>query len=129
MPAPIWIDRAVVLAVHEVQLAEHGGLAGVRDAALLDSALARPQMRHAYESPSLAELAACYAFGIARNHPLLDGNKRTSLVAMELFLELNGIELLVSDVDCVTTILALAAGELDEPQLAVWIEANSRQST
>ncbi len=127
MPAtePIWIEVEVVLAIHDEQLAEHGGQPGVRDRGLLDSALARARNAHAFGEQSLARLAATLAFGISRNHPFLDGNKRTSLVVAELFLELNGLKLTASDADCVTTFLALAAGELPEPQLAEWIEANT----
>ena len=120
-----WIQPAVLLAVHDEQLAEHGGPAGLRDAALLESALARPQQLAAYGQPDVAALAASYGFGLARNHPFVDGNKRTAFIAIELFLALNGHELRASDVDCVTTMLALAAGELSEDALAAWIRAQS----
>jgi death on curing protein len=122
----IWIDRAVVLAIHDEQLAEHGGQAGVRDRGLLESALARPRNQFGYGESSLARLAAAYAFGISRNHPFLDGNKRTSLVVAELFLELNGLELAASDAACIATFLSLAAGELTEDDLARWVIENSR---
>jgi death-on-curing protein len=125
-PEPTWVDTEVVLAIHEEQLAEHGGQAGVRDRGLLESALARPRNQHAYGETSLARLAASYAFGISRNHPFIDGNKRTSLVVAELFLELNGWVLSASDALCVTTFLALAAGELSEDELAAWIAANTQ---
>ncbi len=125
---PVWIDPEVVLAVHDEQLAEHGGQPGVRDHGLLDSALARPRNQFAYGETSLARLAASYALGISRNHPFLDGNKRTSLVVAELFLELNGLTLDASDADCVTTFLALAAGELAEEDLARWIGMNAKES-
>ena len=108
----------VVLAIHDEQLAEHGGQAGVRDHGLLESALARPRNELAYGETSLARLAASYAFSLSRNHPFLDGNKRTSLVVAELFLLLNGLELTASDGECVTTFLNLAAGDLTEEQLA-----------
>jgi death-on-curing protein len=111
----------VVLAVHDEQLAEHGGAPGLRDEGLLDSALARPQHLLSYGDPDTAELAAAYAWGIARNHPLIDGNKRTALVAAELFLALNGHELQAEDADCVVTMLQLAAGDLSEGDLAAWI--------
>lgn len=117
----IWIEPAVILAIHEEQLAEHGGLVGTRDAGLLASALARPEQLHAYGDPDVADLAAAYAFGIARNHPFLDGNKRTTFVAAELFLALNGTSLLADDAYCVTRMLALAAGQLDEPSFATWL--------
>jgi death-on-curing protein len=126
---PIWIDLAVVLAIHDEQLAEHGGQAGVRDRGLLESALARPRNQFEYGESSLARLAAAYAFGISRNHPFLDGNKRTSLVVAELFLELNGLELLAGDAACVTTFLSLASGELSEDDLARWVTENSRPTS
>jgi len=123
MNEPIWIDLEVVLAIHDEQLAEHGGQAGVRDRGLLESALARPQNQFAYGEHALPRLAASYSFGISRNHPFLDGNKRTSLVIAELFLDLNGVELTASDAECVTTFLALASGELSEDELTQWIAA------
>ena len=125
MAEPVWVELDVVLAIHDEQLAEHGGQPGVRDSGLLESALGRPRNQFAYGEPSITRLAASYAFGISRNHPFLDGNKRTSLVVAELFLELNGYELIASDAQCVTTFLQLAAGELTEDQLAEWITANS----
>jgi death-on-curing protein len=125
MTEPVWIDLEVVLAIHDVQLAEHGGQAGVRDRGLLESALARPQNQFAYGEHALPRLAASYAFGISRNHPFLDGNKRTSLVVAELFLDLNGLELTATDAECVTTFLKLAAGELTEEQLTDWITVHS----
>lgn len=126
MKEPVWISKAVILAVHDEQLAEHGGGEGVRDEGLLDSALARPPNRSAYgQKVDLAALAAAYAFGIARNHPFVDGNKRTAYVAMELFLYLNGIELTASDHEAVLTMVKLAAGEISEDELAIWIRANS----
>jgi len=122
-----WIDRAVVLAVHNAQLVEHGGAAGIRDTGLLDSALARPLHRAAYRKPDAAELAASYAFGIARNHPFVDGNKRTAFVVLELFLAMNGISIEADDAACVLMMLTLAPGELDEPTLAAWIRARLAQ--
>ncbi len=118
-----WIDPAVVLAVHEEQLAEHGGAAGVRDVGLLDSALARPRNLAHYGEPDVCELAAAYAFGLARNHPFIDGNKRSAFVATELFLMLNGWRLTASDADCVLVMLNLAAGELDEAPFADWLRS------
>jgi death on curing protein len=125
MSEPNWVDLEVVLAIHDEQLAEHGGQAGVRDAGLLESALARARDQYAYGQDSIAHLAACYAFGISRNHPFLDGNKRTSLVVAELFLELNGLRLTATDAACVATFLALAAGDLTEDDLAEWISTHS----
>ncbi|MDP2880297.1 MAG: type II toxin-antitoxin system death-on-curing family toxin [Azonexus sp.] len=116
-----WIEESVVWAVHEAQLAEHGGLAGVRDAGLLASALARPINQAAYGEADAAALAAAYAFGIARNHPFIDGNKRTAFVCAELFLALNGFALLAEDAACVSTMLALAGGELPETEFAAWL--------
>lgn len=122
-----WLREDVLYAVHDAQLAEHGGLTGVGDAGLFASALARPQNVAAYGSPDCAELAAAYGYGIARNHPFFDGNKRTAFVAVELFLSVNGFELLADDMSCVLTMLAVAAGELDEASFAGWIRANSAQ--
>jgi death-on-curing protein len=122
---PVWIDLEVVLAIHDEQLAEHGGQPGVRDRGLLESAMVRPRNQFSYGEASIARLAASYAFGISRNHPFLDGNKRTSLVVAELFLALNGVDLTATDAECVTTFLRLAAGELSEDQLADWMAASS----
>lgn len=119
-----WIQRDVILAIHEAQLAEHSGGIGVRDIALLDSALARPEQLAAYGQPDTADLAGAYGWGIARNHPFLDGNKRTAFVAVELFLELNGYELVADDADCVLTMLAVAAGDITEAEFAAWIRAH-----
>ena len=119
-----WIERSVVLAIHNEQLVEHCGAAGISDAGLLDSALARPLNLAAYETPDAADLAASYGFGIARNHPFIDGNKRSAFAALELFLAINGYALKADDANCVLTMLALAAGELDEPALAAWIRDN-----
>lgn len=126
MPEPVWVGLETMLAVHDEQLAEHGGQSGVRDLGLLEAALARPRQRYAYASATLPELAASLAFGLARNHPFIDGNKRASLVAAELFLHLNGSELVASDEDCVMTFLKLAADELSEAELATWIAAHAR---
>ncbi len=122
----VWIERSVVIAAHGEQLAEHGGGMGMRDEGLLDSALARPVNLVAYGAPDCADLAAAYGFGIARNHPFIDGNKRTAFVAVELFLLLNGQELLASDADCVMTMLELAAGEIEEAAFAAWLRSNSQ---
>lgn len=121
----VWIDETVVRAIHEAQLAEHGGPTGVRDASLLASALARPVNFAAYARPDVADCAAAYGFGIVRNHPFIDGNKRTAFVCTELFLELNGHRLDATDVDCVLTMLALAAGDLDEPGFANWLRSHT----
>ena len=121
----VWVDDSVVRAIHEAQLGEHGGIAGLRDEGLLASALARPRHIEAYgEDPDAAALAAGYAFGIARNHPFLDGNKRTAFVVMELFLNLNGWTLNAADDDCIRAMLALAAGGLGEKAFAAWLRSH-----
>lgn len=116
-----WVEKAVVLAIHDEQLAEHGGPPGLRDEARLESALARPQHLLAYGEPGIADLAAAYAFGIAQGHAFVDGNKRTSLVVTELFLALNGCELDADDAACVAVWTEIAAGTMSEPQLASWL--------
>jgi len=121
----IWVLDEVVLAVHDEQLAIHGGLAGIRELGALQSALARPRNLVAYEDcEDVARLAAAYAFGIAKNHGFIDGNKRTALVTADLFLMLNGYELVSSAAENVLTILGLADGQLSEDELAVWIGRN-----
>ena len=116
----IWVTVEVAEAVHAEQLAEHGGGEGVRDRGLLESAMARPKNLAAYGEPEAAERAAAYAYGIARNHPFVDGNKRTAAVVSETFLMLNGHRLECSDAELVVAFLALAAGELAEEELADW---------
>jgi death on curing protein len=123
----VWLDADVLRAVHEEQLAEHGGATGTRDEGLFESALARPLNVAAYGQPDAAELAAAYGFGLACNHPFVDGNKRTAFVAVELFLELNGFELQASDADCVMTMLAVAAGQMDEAAFARWLRQHTRE--
>lgn len=120
----IWVAIEVAQAAHLEQLAEHGGAAGVRDARLLESAMARPQNLVAYGEPDAAELAAAYAFGIARNHPFVDGNKRTAAVVSETFLVLNGYQLAASDAELVVAFLALAAGELSEEEMVDWFRTH-----
>ena len=117
----VWIEAAVIRAVHEEQLAEHGGGIGTRDEGLLESALARPLQLAAYGSPDVADLAAAYGVGLAKNHPFIDGNKRSAFVAVELFLLLNGWELTATDADCVLTMLAVAASTMDEVAYADWL--------
>ena len=117
---PVWLDANVALAIHERQLAEHGGGVGVRDEGLLESALGRPINRWAYGEDDLCALAAAYAFGVARNHPFIDGNKRTAWVLARLFLRLNGAVLIFAPEEAIRTVLALAAGELSEAELADW---------
>ena len=122
---PAWLDIKVALAVHDRQLAEHGGGAGVRDAGMLDSALARPINRWGYGEDDRCALAAAYAFGIARNHPFVDGNKRTAWVFARLFLALNGVAVSFSPEDAIAAMLALAAGELSEDEMADWFRQRS----
>lgn len=117
---PKWLDRKVAIAIHDRQLAEHGGGTGVRDEGMLDSALARPINRWAYGTDDPATLAAAYAFGVARNHPFVDGNKRTAWVLARLFLALNGHELRFEPADAIAAMLALAAGELSEAEMTDW---------
>ncbi len=116
-----WVDEAVVLALHEEHLAEHGGATGLRERGLLQSALTRPLHLATYEIHDLAALAAAYAYGITRNHPFLDGNKRTAFTVMELFLNLNGLELIADDSSCVAIMLELAQGTLPENRLTDWL--------
>ena len=118
---PRWLDERVALALHDRQLAEHGGPSGVRDAGALASALARPVNQWAYGQDDRCALAAAYAFGVARNHPFTDGNKRTAWVLARLFLRLNGHALAFAERDAVATVLVLAAGELGEEELADWL--------
>lgn len=127
MREPRWLSKDLILAIHNRQLAEHGGAAGVRDEGLLESALARPQNLHAYGAGDVVALAAAYAFGIARNHPFIDGNKRTTFVACELFLAANGCELSARDEECLAMMLALAASEIDEAEFAAWLRENVRE--
>ncbi len=125
MPRFIGVD--VARAVHDRQLAEHGGLAGTKDDGLLQSAMSRPLNKHAYGETDLCALAAAYAFGIARNHPFADGNKRTAWVIARLFLKLNGVDIVFGKDEAVQTVLALAAGELSEQALTDWFRAHVRQ--
>ncbi len=120
----IWVTVEVATAAHAEQLAEHGGGEGVRDERLLESAMARPQNLDAYDDPDAATLAASYAFGIARNHPFVDGNKRTAAVVSETFLLLNGHELGATDAELAVAFLALAAGELREDEMADWFRGH-----
>lgn len=120
----VWLDAQVMQAVHEEQLAEHGGGSGVRDAGLFESALSRPLNLVACGDLDVAALAAAYGFGLARNPPFVDGNKRTAFVAVELFLVLNGWVLLADDAQCVLTVLALAAGDLTEDEFAQWLRTH-----
>lgn len=121
-----WIDETLARALHSEQLAAHGGGSGVRDAGLLDSALQRPRNLAAYGDPDLPALAASLAFGIARNHPFVDGNKRTAFVAAAAFIEINGLHFAATEPDVVLIFVALAAGDLSEDALADWFRASIR---
>ncbi|MDO8459212.1 MAG: type II toxin-antitoxin system death-on-curing family toxin [Burkholderiaceae bacterium] len=120
-----WVDKRALLLLHGESLAEHGGGEGVRDEGLLDSALARPLNLLAYEKPDFAELAASYGFGLAKNHPFVDGNKRAAFLAVGLFLYLNCYRLQTSQADATLTVLALAAGDISEEQFADWIRTHT----
>lgn len=120
MPDWKWVREDIVFALHHEQLAEHGGASGLREVGLLHSALARAENVAAYGNPDPADLAAAYAFGIARNHPFTDGNKRTAAVTALLFLAINGIEFSITEAELVVMMLALAAGELAENEVAAW---------
>ena len=121
----VWLSRQLILAIHDEQLAEHGGAIGVRDEGLLERALARPLNRAGYGEPDIAELAAVYALGIARNHPFLDGNKRTAYVALETFLALNGCLFPVSDAEATVVTLAMAAGDMGDDEFIAWVRVNT----
>lgn len=127
MKSWIWVDLREILSMHADQIAEHGGLHGVRDQGLLESALSRPKNLLAYGDPGPFELAAAYAFGIARNHPFVDGNKRSAFLASASFLAWNGWELTAAETDVVIVFQDLAAGNLNEPELAVWFERHSKR--
>ena len=122
-----WINKRALLLLHDESLAEHGGAAGLRDEGLLDSALARPLNLNAYGTPDFADLAASYAIGLAKNHAFVDGNKRAAFLAAGLFLHLNGYRLSVSQADATLTMLAVAAGEMDEAGFADWLRRNCRK--
>ena len=126
----VWLSKTAVLAIHDRQIAEHGGSDSLRDSDILESALARPQQLEAYggKSVDIAALAASLAFGIAKNHAFVDGNKRTSLVATETFLSDNGYELMADDAACVETWVRLGSGDLDEVAFAEWLRSNIKRA-
>jgi death-on-curing protein len=124
MSEPFWLTRQIIIAIHDEQLAIHGGASGLRDEGMLESALDRRKNKWSYENAELAELAAAYAFAIARNHPFVDGNKRTSLLALYTFLGVNGVEFDVPEAEAAAIILSLAAGEVNEEGLIRWIRDN-----
>jgi death on curing protein len=122
---PRWISKRALLLLHDESLAEHGGASGIRDDSLLESALARPENLAAYSEPDLPALAAAYAYGVAKNHPFIDGNKRAAFLAAGLFLALNGHDLVASQTEAITMVLALAASEITEDAFAAWIRAHA----
>jgi len=128
MKEPVWVLREVVFLLHEQSLAQFGGAAGVRDEGLLDSALGKPLNLFAYGKPSLFDLAASYAYGIVKNHPFLDGNKRSGFIVAVTFLELNGRRFVANEVDATVRTLALAAGEMSEAAYSAWLEANAKDA-
>ncbi len=119
-----WIDKRALLLLHDESLAEHGGTAGLRDEGLLESALARPQHRESYGTPDLADLAAAYGVGLAKNHPFVDGNKRAAFLAVGVFLALNGQRLVATQAEATLTMLGVASGELEEAAFAAWIRTH-----
>jgi death-on-curing protein len=121
---PVWLDAALALAIHDRQLAEHGGPTGLRDAGALESALARPRNQWEYGEDDRCALAAAYAFGIARNHPFADGNKRTAWVLARAFLALNAVEITFTAAAAIATVQSLAAGQLTEAELTDWFRAH-----
>ena len=129
MKQPVWVLEETVLTLHEQLLAAFGGSSGIRERGLLESALARPVNLLAYGEPSLFDLAASYGFGLVKNHPFVDGNKRTGFTVAVAFLELNGHRFEATEADATVQTLALAAGALDEGQYAAWLQANSRRAT
>jgi death-on-curing protein len=120
----VWLTRELLLAVHDEQIAEHGGAAGIRDLGLRESAVARPVNHAGYGGADLAELGALYALAIARNHPFVNGNKRTAFVALETFLVLNGLELTADDAEATVIMLDMAAGTVDEAVFIAWVRAS-----
>ena len=126
MSEPRWLSPGLILAIHEAQLREHGGPSGIRDTGALESALSRARNRWLYESADWPDLASAYAFGLARNHAFVDGNKRTALIAMITFLGLNKIQFTATEQEAVVMIRDLAAGEIVEPELALWTAGNMR---
>lgn len=128
MKEPIWLNREDCLAIHEMMLAQHGGLAGLRDEGLLESALSKPRNLFAYSSPALTEMAASYAAGIIRNHPFLDGNKRTGFMLAATFLEVNGMEFTATEESVIETTLALASGKLQQAAYAEWLSKNLKKT-
>ncbi|HEY5345617.1 MAG TPA: type II toxin-antitoxin system death-on-curing family toxin [Verrucomicrobiae bacterium] len=128
MKVPYWLSREECLALHEMMLSQYGGSEGLREDNMLESALAKPRQLFAYGKPVMADLAASYVFGVVKNHPFIDGNKRTGFMLGAAFLERNGYEFHASEADAAVRTLALAAGEMSEKEYAAWLKANSRKA-
>jgi len=128
MKRPVWVLRETVLKLHEQAVAEFGGETGIRDEGLFDSALSKPENLLAYGKPTVFDLAASYAFGLVKNHPFIDGNKRVGFVVAVVFLELNGFRFRATEADAAVRTLALAASEMSEAEYAAWLKANSRKA-
>jgi len=127
MKEPHWLTREEALGLHELMLSDYGGLEGIRDDNMLESALAKPRHKFDYGNPNMAELAASYAVGVVKNHPFLDGNKRTGFMLAAGFLERNGYSFMAAEADAAVRTLALAAGEMTEAAYATWLGANSKR--
>ena len=128
MKEPYWLTREECLALHEMMLSQHGGSEGLRDENMLESALAKPRQLFAYGKPTMSDLAASYVCGLVKNHPFIDGNKRTGFMLGAGFLERNGYEFHASEAEAAVRTLALAAGEMSEAEFASWLQANSRRA-
>ena len=128
MKEPYWLTREECLALHEMMLSQYGGGEGLRDDNMLESALAKPRQLFAYGKPAMADLAASYVFGVVKNHPFIDGNKRTGFMLGAGFLERNGHEFFASEAEAAVRTLALAAGEMSEAEYAAWLKKNSRKA-
>jgi death-on-curing protein len=128
MKKPVWVLHETVLVLHEQSLAEFGGAPGIRDEGLLDSALHKPENLFAYGKPTLFDLAASYGFGLVKNHPFIDGNKRAGFIVALVFLELNGYRFQAPEADAAVRTLAFAASEMSEAEFAAWLKANSRRA-
>jgi death on curing protein len=129
MKTPVWVLPETVLTLHEQSLAEFGGAASISDEGMLDSALGKPENLFAYGKPTIFALAASYCFGLMKNHPFIDGNKRVGFTVAVVFLELNGYRFKATEAYAVLRTLAFAAGELSEPKYAAWLKANSRRTS
>lgn len=122
-----WLSQNIILAVHDEQIAEHGGSSGVGDMGLLASALARPRNLYSFKSPTIVELAAAYAVGIIQNHPFVDGNKRTGFLAAYIFLALNGLRLTAPEAEAVRFVLGVTQGKIDEKEFGIWLGNNTTE--